>query len=97
MADVATDLDTGAETRSRAVVRFVEPGSMVTCAACGAPVKFSARAKVKQVICNVYEDDRWTCVQHYHLDCYDIAGEPHGAADSSQPLRQKRRAGSSAA
>lgn len=97
MANVATDLDADPTTRSRAVVRFVEPGSMVTCAACGAQVKFSARAKVKQVICNVYDDERWMRVEHYHLDCYEIAGEPHGGADSSQPLRPKRRAGSSAA
>ena len=92
---LAPTADAAAQTR--AVVRFVEPGSMVDCASCRAQVKFSARAKVKQVICNVYEDGRWARVEHYHLDCYESAGHPHGDADASQPFRTRRRSGSSAA
>ena len=84
---------TGTTAQTRAIVRFVEPGSMVDCATCGTQVKFSARNKVKQVICNVYEDGRWARVEHFHLDCYDAAGAPHGDADASQPMRTRRRAG----
>ena len=87
----------GAVAQTRAVVRFVEPGSMVDCAACGVQVKFSARAKVKQVISNVYEHGRWARVEHHHLDCYETAAQPHGPADASQPFRTRRRSGSSAA
>ena len=88
---------TGDAPQTRAIVRFVEPGSMVDCAHCGSQVKFSARAKVKQVISNVYVDGRWARVEHHHLECYDAAGEPHGAADASQPMRTRRRNGSPAA
>ena len=76
---------------SRAVVRFIEPGNLASCAHCDAEVKFQARIRAKQVICNVYEDQRWVRVEHYHHDCYRRAGAPHGKADESQPLRQKRR------
>jgi hypothetical protein len=82
----------GTVAQTRAIVRFVEPGSIVDCATCGSQVKFSARAKVKQVICNVYTDGRWARVEHHHLDCYEAAGDPHGAADASQPMRSRRRA-----
>lgn len=77
---------------SRAVIRFIEPGSAASCVGCGAPVRFQARVKAKQVICNVYEDARWVRVEHFHHDCYEQAGHPHGAADASQPLRPKQRA-----
>jgi hypothetical protein len=76
---------------SRAVVRIIEAGSATSCAACGAPIKFQVRVKGTQVICNVYEDQRWARVEHYHEDCYLDAGSPHGEPDTSQPLRQKRR------
>ena len=77
---------------SRAVLRFIEAGSSASCAQCETPVKFRARIKAKQVICNVYEKDRWVRVEHYHRECYDTAGQPYGVADDSQPLRQKPRA-----
>lgn len=89
-----TLLPAGGHTgRTRAVVRFVEPGSMVDCATCGATVKFAARTKVRQVICNVYEGGRWARVEHHHEECYERAGSPHGPADASQPMRVRRRAG----
>ena len=50
---------------SRAVVRFIEPGNLASCAHCDAEVKFQARIRAKQVICNVYEDQRWVRVEHY--------------------------------
>jgi hypothetical protein len=76
---------------TRAVARFIEAGTMATCPACEQPIKFSARVRAKQVICNVYEDGRWVRVEHYHDACYEGAGEPHGATDESQLLRPKRR------
>lgn len=65
---------------SRAVTRLVEAGSSATCAACGRPVKFSAKAKLLQVIANVYVDQVWDRVEHYHADCYEAAGQPYGSA-----------------
>ncbi|MCX7620116.1 MAG: hypothetical protein N2037_04640 [Acidimicrobiales bacterium] len=66
--------------KSRAVVRAIEPGSSVDCAACGERVKFQAKVKAQQVICNVYIDGKWDRVEHFHLECYRKAGEPHGHA-----------------
>jgi hypothetical protein len=63
---------------SRAVIRQVEPGNSASCVQCGAPVKFVARAQLRQVIANVYEDGNWVRVEHYHADCYDEANQPYG-------------------
>ncbi|MGH9279986.1 MAG: hypothetical protein ACRD12_18045 [Acidimicrobiales bacterium] len=65
---------------SRAVIRLVEAGSSATCAACGRPVKFSAKSKLFQVIANVYVDQVWDRVEHYHAECYEAAGQPYGSA-----------------
>ena len=65
---------------SRAVVRTVEAGNSAMCAHCGAQVKFVARAQLKQVIANVYEDGVWKRVEHFHSDCYDEASQPYGPA-----------------
>lgn len=65
---------------SRAVSRIVEAGNTATCAGCGEPVKFSAKAKHWQVIANVYVHGKWNRVEHYHAECYETAGEPYGAA-----------------
>jgi hypothetical protein len=65
---------------SRAVTRPVEAGSSVTCAACGTPVKFTAKTRVWQVIANVYVDGVWARVEHYHADCYTEVGQPYGSA-----------------
>jgi hypothetical protein len=64
---------------SRAVLRQVEPGNTASCTHCGAPVKFVARAQLRQVIANVYDNGTWIRVEHYHADCYDEAGQPYGA------------------
>ena len=64
---------------TRAVLRSVEAGSFVECARCGERVKFQAKIRNQQVICNIYVDGRWNRVEHYHSQCYDEAGEPHGA------------------
>jgi|GEM_PF-210283 len=76
---------------SRGVVRDVEAGSSVDCVHCGERVKFQAKVRHKQVICNVYVGGRWDRVDHYHLDCYLAAGEPYGEADSSQEFRRAAR------
>jgi hypothetical protein len=49
---------------SRAVIRPVDPGNSASCARCGAPVKFVARAQLRQVIANVYTDGAWERVEH---------------------------------
>ena len=65
---------------SRAVIRLVEAGSSANCAACGKLVKFSAKTKLQQVIANVYVDQVWDRVEHYHADCYEEVGRPYGSA-----------------
>jgi hypothetical protein len=56
----------------------VEPGNSASCAHCGAPVKFVARAQLRQVIANVYNAGTWVRVEHYHEECYQMAGQPYG-------------------
>ena len=65
---------------SRAVARPIEAGNSAICASCGEPVKFVAKARGSQVIANVYEKGVWNRVEHYHLECYEAAGEPYGTA-----------------
>lgn len=40
--------------RTRAVLRTIEPGSHVECACCGEKIKFQAKRRLPQVVCNVY-------------------------------------------
>jgi len=63
---------------SRAVVRLIEAGCVAECPVCGERVKYRARHRDQQVICNVYDKGRWQRVEQYHLDCYTEAGSPHG-------------------
>jgi hypothetical protein len=65
---------------SRAVLRPIEAGNTAGCAACGAPVRFVARARSFQVIANVYVRGVWDRVEHYHFECYEEIGSPYGAA-----------------
>jgi hypothetical protein len=65
--------------KSRAVERPVEPGNSAVCAHCGEPVKFVARAQLRQVIANVYVDGTWDRVEHFHAQCYTEAGQPYGS------------------
>ena len=62
------------------VLRPVEPGNAVECGHCGKPIKFSARAKPRQVIANIYEDATWQRVEHFHEECYEEIGKPYGEA-----------------
>lgn len=57
---------------------MIEAGNTAMCATCGDPVKFVARAQLRQVIANVYEEGTWKRVEHFHAECYDKAGEPYG-------------------
>jgi hypothetical protein len=65
---------------SRAVTRPIEAGSASECVHCGQRVKFQAKIRAYQVICNVYIDGRWNRVEHYHDACYKDVGEPYGDA-----------------
>ena len=65
---------------SRAVLRLIEAGSTAECPQCEERVKFRARHRDQQVICNVYIDGVWNRVEQYHAECYEKAGEPHGEA-----------------
>lgn len=99
MASTRTAAKKTNKLRSRAVLRDVEPGSTVECAQCGERVKFQAKVRHKQVICNVYVGGRWDRVEHFHSECYEQAGAPYGDADTTPPvkLRQQAAAASSAA
>ena len=63
---------------SRAVARLIEAGCVAECPVCGERVKYRARHRDQQVICNVYEKGRWVRVEQYHFDCYAEADSPHG-------------------
>ncbi|MHB8505418.1 MAG: hypothetical protein ACYDEN_06840 [Acidimicrobiales bacterium] len=78
---------------SRAVLRPVDPGNDVSCAHCGEPVKFVARHHLRQVIANVYVAGRWNRVEHFHEDCYQAAGAPHGGIVDAHEPAPRRRAG----
>jgi len=78
--------DNGAEAptdqtwESRAVLRLIEAGSVAECPQCGDRVKFRARHRDQQVICNVYDNGVWQRVEQYHQECYDEADSPYGDA-----------------
>lgn len=72
---------------SRAVLRTIEAGSSAMCITCDEQVKFKAKTKMQQVICNVYVDGRWDRVEHYHLECYEQSGRPYGDPVANVPTR----------
>lgn len=77
---------------SRAVVRGIEAGSSVSCVWCGQQIKFKAKVRLQQVICNVYVKGAWSRVEHFHADCYDEAGNPHGEPEVSSATNPRRAA-----
>jgi hypothetical protein len=90
MATTATATRTKKTTRpkakawkSRAVLRPIEAGNFAECAFCGDRVKFQAKVRKQQVICNVYIGGRWDRVEHYHSECYDLGGEPYGSPSAA--------------
>lgn len=72
--------DTKQVWESRAVIKLIEAGSAAECPHCLERVKFRARHRDQQVICNVYESGAWLRVEQYHLECYGEADSPHGEA-----------------
>jgi hypothetical protein len=77
-AEVTDPTEAPVRAVSRAVLRPIEAGSYVDCVACGQRVKFQAKLRLMQVICNVYDDGRWARVEHYHQACYEEANSPYG-------------------
>ena len=73
---------------SRAVVRTIEAGSSAECAHCGERVKFQAKIRGQQVICNVYVDGKWNRVEHFHAECYEEADAPYGVAAGSTETKR---------
>ena len=73
--------------QSRAVLRTIEAGSSTVCVTCDEQVKFKAKVKMQQVICNVYVNGKWDRVEHYHLECYDASGRPYGVPAANAPTR----------
>lgn len=67
-------------TKSRAVARLIEAGCAAECPFCHERVKFRARHRDQQVICNVYDKGVWQRVEQYHADCYTDAEQPYGEA-----------------
>ncbi len=64
--------------KSRAVSRTVDAGNSAYCAVCDELIKFRARIRAEQIICNVYVKNRWDRVEHYHPECYADADAPYG-------------------
>ncbi len=75
---------------SRAVLRLIEAGSIAECPHCGERVKFRARHRDQQVICNVYESSVWKRVEQFHEHCYEEADKPYGEP-IHKPMRRKSR------
>ena len=72
---------------SRAVLRTIEAGSSAMCVTCDEQVKFRAKVKMHQVVCNVYVNGKWDRVEHYHHECYSTAGQPYGEPVANVPTR----------
>lgn len=51
---------------------------MAECPHCEERVKFRARHRDQQVICNIYEDGVWIRVEQYHEECYTAVEKPYG-------------------
>lgn len=60
------------------MLRRIEAGSSVDCAGCEDHIKFSAKDRANQVICNVYRKGEWVRVEHFHEACYRKTKQPHG-------------------
>lgn len=73
--------------KSRAAKRLVEPGNWAYCVLCEEPIKFRARERRVQVICNVYVNKVWNRVEHFHDECYEKAANPYGEPAAMKPLR----------
>jgi len=63
---------------SRAVIRTIDAGNSAYCSHCEELIKFRAKIRAQQVICNVYAKNKWDRVEHFHAECYGAAKEPFG-------------------
>ena len=75
---------TRTEWQSRAVERRIVPsaGMYVECAHCGKEIKWLPKSRdTRQIICNVYENNKWMRMERYHFECYDDAGQPYGPSE----------------
>ena len=45
------------------------------------------------VVANVYNGRRWERVEYWHLDCYQLAGEPLGTTEGLKMRRARARKG----
>jgi len=68
--------------KSRAVLRLIDAGNAAYCARCDELIKFRAKIKAYQVVCNVYTRGRWDRVEHFHPECYQTVGSPYGEPQS---------------
>ena len=64
--------------RSRAVTRTVDAGNSAYCAVCDELIKFRARIRADQIICNVYVANKLDRVEHFHPEGYKKAKAPYG-------------------
>lgn len=89
---------------SRATVIKIEEIDMDDCAGCR--VSVTSDTDNRWVVANVYEDcclipsckkcqgaaRRWDRLEHWHEDCYDLAGQPYGAPQvpkkKKKPVRE---------
>lgn len=91
-----TRTSTSSRLTSRAVTRDVEAGSTVDCTHCGDRVKFQAKVRNRQIICNVYIKGTWDRVEHFHSECYDEADQPYGEPEPAPDFRRRRAAAAAA-
>jgi hypothetical protein len=78
-----TKNDTAPVLGTRAVLRDVLAGSRDQCSfkRCPYPRKeilWSARRRVRYVIANIYEGEKWDRLELFHDECYLKARKPYG-------------------
>jgi hypothetical protein len=78
-ASTKTNSSKTAKWASRAVLRTIDAGNSAYCAHCDDLIKFRAKIRAQQVICNVYVKNKWDRVEHFHSECYVEAKEPFGS------------------
>lgn len=64
--------------QTRVVSKPCTAGDFIVCRRCGAEIKYRARTKDREVLCNVYENGAWDRLERFHPACYVGAGEPYG-------------------
>jgi hypothetical protein len=77
-ASTKTAAKTSQKRASRAVIRTIDAGNSAYCSHCDELIKFRAKIRAQQVICNVYVKNKWDRVEHFHAECYGLAEEPFG-------------------